>query len=86
MLSSERIFFTASSTPRFVHASERVGSFSGTSCVSINSQMRETRKGRGPGEIAQRYQMDPVLCEQIARLYVTHPGVTPEGIMAKMGL
>jgi hypothetical protein len=30
--------------------------------------------------------MDPALAEQIARLYLTHPGVTPDGIMAKMGL
>ena len=52
----------------------------------IEIVMRESKKGRGPGEIAQRYQMDPALCDQIARLYVTHPGVTPEGIMAKMGL
>jgi len=26
------------------------------------------------------------LVEQIARLYVTHPGVDADGIMAKMGL
>ena len=40
---------------------------------------------RGPGEIAGRYGWDAALVEQIARLYVTHPGVTAEGIMGKMG-
>ena len=48
--------------------------------------MQETAKGRGPEEIAARYGMDAVLAEQIARLYVTHPGVTADGIMTKMGL
>ena len=48
--------------------------------------MRETRKGRGPGEIAGRYGWDAALVEQIARLYLTHPGVTADGIMGKMGL
>ena len=36
-----------------------------------------------PGEV---YGLDPKLTEQIARLYVTHPGVTVDGIMTKMGL
>lgn len=52
----------------------------------IELVMRETARGRGPGEIARRYHMDAALAQQIARLYVTHPGVTAEGIMTKMGL
>ena len=52
----------------------------------IELVIRETRKGRGPREIAGRYGMDEALTEQIARLYVTHPGVTADGIMTKMGL
>lgn len=52
----------------------------------IETVIRETQKGRSTDEIAKRYGMDPALAEQIARLYVTHPGVTVEGIMAKMGL
>ena len=52
----------------------------------IETVMRETRRGRGPGEIAARHGWDAALVEQIARLYVTHPGVTADGIMAKMGL
>ena len=37
-------------------------------------------------EIAGRHGWDAALVAQIARLYVTHPGVTSEGIMTKMGL
>jgi hypothetical protein len=36
--------------------------------------------------IAKKRDLDPALVEQIVRLYVTHPGVTVDGIMTKMGL
>lgn len=52
----------------------------------IETVMRETRRGKSPAEIARRAGMDEALAEQIARLYVTHPGVTADGIMTKMGL
>lgn len=52
----------------------------------IEAVMRETQKGRPAMEIATRRGWDVALVEQIARLYVTHPGVTAEGIMGKMGL
>lgn len=52
----------------------------------IETVMKETDRGRGPGEIARRHGWDGELVLQIARLYVTHPGVTAEGIMNKMSL
>lgn len=52
----------------------------------IEIVMQETARGRSPAEIASRHGMDTALAEQIARLYVTHPGVTADGIMTKMGL
>ncbi len=52
----------------------------------IETVMAETRKGRGVSEIAEKYGMDPALTEQIVRLIVTHPGVTADGVMTKMGL
>ena len=52
----------------------------------IETVIRETRKGRTLSETAAKAGIDEALAEQIARLYVTHPGVTVEGIMAKMGL
>ena len=54
--------------------------------AQIETVMRETQRGRGPAQIAARHGWDAALVEQIARLYVTHPGVTSDGIMAKMGL
>ena len=52
----------------------------------IEIVMKETQKGNGVAFIAEKYGMDKALVEQIARLYVTHPGVTADGIMTKMGI
>ena len=58
--------------------------------VDIHKQIeivvRDTQKGLSVESIAQKRQFDPELVEQIVRLYVTHPGVTVDGIMTKMGL
>jgi len=48
--------------------------------------MREIDKGFGYNQIAERHGFDVETTERIVRLYVTHPGVTADGIMAKMGL
>lgn len=52
----------------------------------IEIVVRETQKGQSVDAVAKKYGLDRTLVEQIARLYVTHPGVTAEGIMSKMGL
>ena len=52
----------------------------------IEAVVRETRKGRSPEQIAAQFGMDAALAEQIARLWLTHPGVTVDGILTKMGL
>ena len=52
----------------------------------IETVIRETAKGRPAVDIAARRGWDVALVEQIARLYVTHPGVDADSIMAKMGL
>ena len=54
--------------------------------AQIETVIKETQKGRPAVEIAARRDWDVGLVEQIARLYVTHPGVDADGIMAKMGL
>ena len=54
--------------------------------AQVETVMKETERGRGPGEIARRHGWDEALVGQIARLYVTHPGVTADGIMGKMEL
>ena len=53
--------------------------------AQIEAVIKETERGRDPRQIAAQYGLDPARAEQIARLYLTHPGVTAEGIMTKMG-
>lgn len=48
--------------------------------------VKEIDKGCGKQDIAEKYGIDPDTAELIARLYLTHPGVTIDGIMTKMGL
>ena len=54
--------------------------------TQIETVMRETAKGTPALTIASKRGWDRELVEQIARLYVTHPGVTADGIMSKMGI
>ncbi len=52
----------------------------------IEIVIKEIEKGRGKDDIVKKYGIDPGTAELIARLYLTHPGVTADGIMTKMGL
>ena len=52
----------------------------------IETVVNETQKGWAVERIAGKHKLEVSLVEQIVRLYVTHPGVTVDGIMAKMGL
>lgn len=52
----------------------------------VSRVMKETNKGHSVREIADRTGVDESLIEQIVRLYLTHPGVTEDGILGKMGL
>ncbi len=52
----------------------------------IEDVVRETQKGRTVDEICRRLGTEREMTEQIVRLYVTHPGVSADGIMTKMGL
>ncbi len=54
--------------------------------AQIEVIIKEVDKGRGAVKISEKYGMDPALVEQIVQLYLTHPGVTVDGIMTKMGL
>ena len=59
---------------------------SGNIYRQIEVVVRDTEKGLSVDAIAKKRRLDPALVEQIVRLYVTHPGVTVDGIMTKMGL
>lgn len=52
----------------------------------VLSVMRETDKGKPVAAIAQSCQISEDLAAQICRLYLTHPGVSADGILGKMGL
>ena len=52
----------------------------------IDKVIRLIKKKKGVDEIADQMGMERCFAEQICRLYLTHPGVTAEGIMTKMGL
>ncbi|MBR3242770.1 MAG: helix-turn-helix domain-containing protein [Parasporobacterium sp.] len=48
--------------------------------------MRETDKGHSIAKISERHGFKESQVEQIVRLYLTHTGVTAEGILNKMML
>lgn len=52
----------------------------------IDKVIRLIKKKKEVDEIAAQMGMERCFAEQICRLYLTHPGVTAEGIMTKMGL
>lgn len=54
--------------------------------AQIATVVNEIQKGRSPEQIAIRHGWNINLVKQIARLYVTHPGVTVDGILDKMGV
>ena len=54
--------------------------------AQIATVVKEIQKGHSMERIALRHGWNVDLVEQIARLYVTHPGVTVDGILEKMGI
>ncbi len=52
----------------------------------IEKVMADIDKGKGTAAIAKKYGISTELTETISRMYLTHPGVTADGIMTKMGL
>lgn len=48
--------------------------------------MKEIDKGATVEQLAKRFRLSRELAEQICRLYLTHPGVDADGIMAKLGI
>lgn len=52
----------------------------------VRAVMRDTDRRRTVGEIAVKNGISEEMTEQICRLYLTHPGVSADGIIDKMGL
>lgn len=52
----------------------------------VGAVMRDTNRRLSVGEIAVKNGISEELTEQICRLYLTHPGVSADGIIDKMGI
>lgn len=52
----------------------------------VGAVMRDTNRRLSVGEIAAKNGISEELTEQICRLYLTHPGVSADGIIDKMGI
>ena len=53
---------------------------------AVKQVMQYVDKEKSVDEIARALHISTDLADQICRLYLTHPGVDADGIMAKMGL
>lgn len=51
---------------------------------TVETIMREMRAGRKVEQIAKKLGVDSEFVEQVCRVYVTHPGVSAQGIVDKM--
>ena len=54
--------------------------------AQIATVVKGVQKGQSPKKIALRHGWNVDLVEQSARLYVTHPGITVDGILEIMGV
>lgn len=52
----------------------------------VKAVMRDTDRKISVQEMAVKNGISEELAEQVCRLYLTHPGVSAEGILRKMGL
>lgn len=48
--------------------------------------VKDIRRNKSAEQIAKKHKITLELSEQICRLYLTHPGVTVDGILGKMGM
>lgn len=54
------------------------------SLLRIQEIFRRMDRGKKPGEIADSLGLSPKLVEEVLRIRVTHPGVTPGGVLDRM--
>lgn len=48
--------------------------------------VKDIRRNKSAEQIAKKHKISLELSQQICRLYLTHPGVTVDGILGKMGI
>ena len=54
------------------------------SLLRIQEIFRRMDRGKKPGEIADSLGLSPKLVEEVLRIRLTHPGVTPGGVLDRM--
>lgn len=54
--------------------------------LMIPAIMKEIDAGKSVKQIAKKHRISEELSEQIARMYLTHPGVDVEGILRRIGM
>ncbi len=54
--------------------------------VLVTKVVKDIKRNKSAEQIAKKHKISLELSEQICRLYLTHPGVTVDGILGKMGL
>ena len=52
----------------------------------VTAVVKDIKKNKSAAQIAKKHRISLELSEQICRLYLTHPGVTVDGILGKMGM
>lgn len=52
----------------------------------VTHVVKDIKRNKSAAQIAKKHKISQELSEQICRLYLTHPGVTVDGILQKMGL
>ena len=52
----------------------------------VTRVVKDIKRNKSAEYIAKKYQISIELSKQICRLYLTHPGVTVDGILGKMGM
>ncbi len=57
---------------------------SGEMLQQINGILNRMKRGQDISKIAADLSLDPQFVEEVCRIYVTHPGVTPNGILDKI--
>ena len=52
----------------------------------VAAVMKDLSRARSVEQIAKKHKISPELAGEICRMYVTHPGVSVEGILSRLGL
>ena len=52
----------------------------------IEHMMKDIDRRMSVSDLAQKYDIKEQLAEDIARMYLTHPGIDTQGILSRLGI